>query len=547
MAYSLLRDVNSNTQDWRVRVRIARFWDHLNPLKNNELVRFQFVMVDEKGCAMQGSIAKDHIERFRGRLLEGHAYYLHYLEVKQARDAFRSVEHGFEAWLTKWTDIVEITPVPESLPRYAYKLRSFQNILANVGDKTYLADVIGIVTGVSSLVSIDVKGHSTSKCTLYLTDTRDTATVALWGRNAESIDSGRLIEDSSREPVVALIMGCTHKKQDSMLELSASYGSQVCINMDIPDIVALCDRLVGSHYPIELIMERGRRYESDEIQVVTMPEMSAMNPHVASGKRFRSKIVIDGVQPNKGWWFLSCDDCNCKAYEEGSFYRCSRERCSCKSASPRFCLPVVASGDGASVEMVFFGDVARDLVGKPAEVLVAENCSLISNVPAEIASLTGRSYVVDVSVSRYSFRTEDIRFQVLKLYPPGSSGFVGLEASLIAAGKAPQQLGDSSQSSPCHKIGSGNVRTQAVSGASAQAVSGASADDTVLRTPPPPAIVETPSEKHPVDIEQCEDLGGDDSGFPLGNASEKKEGTAKRVLFTEATEKPGKKNARKHK
>jgi replication factor A1 len=162
-----------------------------------------------------------------------------------------------------------------SLPRYAYKLRSFQNILANVGDKTYLAgdlcaivaiicgtflscylcscystmvtcfsvivDVIGVVTGVSSLVSIDVKGHSTSKCTLCLTDTRFVVSVSvsvvltccllicadyifhaagilrqLWGRNAEAIDSGRLIEDSSREPVVALIIGCTHKKQDFM-------------------------------------------------------------------------------------------------------------------------------------------------------------------------------------------------------------------------------------------------------------------------------------------------------------------------------------------
>lgn len=89
--------------------------------------------------------------------------------------------------------------------------------------------------------------------------------------------------------MVALMMGCTHKKQDSMLELSASYGSQVCINMDISDIVTLRDRLVGSHYPIELIMERGRRYECGEIQVVTVPEMSAMNPHVASGKRFWSK------------------------------------------------------------------------------------------------------------------------------------------------------------------------------------------------------------------------------------------------------------------
>lgn len=74
-------------------MRIARFWEHLDARKNNELVRLQFVMVDEKGCDMQGSRAKNHIEKFRGRLVEGHAYYLHYLDVKQGRDTFRAVDH----------------------------------------------------------------------------------------------------------------------------------------------------------------------------------------------------------------------------------------------------------------------------------------------------------------------------------------------------------------------------------------------------------------------------------------------------------------------
>jgi hypothetical protein len=84
------------------------------------------------------SISKPHI--FQGRLLKGHAYYLNYLEVKPARDSFRAADHTIEAWLTKWTDITEITPVPETLPRYAYKLRSFQSILANVTDGTSGAD-----------------------------------------------------------------------------------------------------------------------------------------------------------------------------------------------------------------------------------------------------------------------------------------------------------------------------------------------------------------------------------------------------------------------
>jgi hypothetical protein len=78
--------------------------------------------------------------------------------------------------------------------------------------------------------------------------------------------------------VVALVMGCTYKKQackmcsvhcffhsflfvyfslflcaltviipvshTAMLELSASYGSQVCINAGIPEIVSLRDRFL---------------------------------------------------------------------------------------------------------------------------------------------------------------------------------------------------------------------------------------------------------------------------------------------------------------
>ena len=35
-------------------------------------------------------------------------------------------------------------------------------------------------------------------------------------------------------------------------------------------------------YPIELIMERGRRFESNEVQVVSVADLAAMNLHVAT-------------------------------------------------------------------------------------------------------------------------------------------------------------------------------------------------------------------------------------------------------------------------
>ena len=94
---------------------------------------------------MQGSVAKPHLEKFVGKLREGQAYYLHYLGIKEARDSYRAVDNCFEARLTKWTEVTEINPVPDSLPRYAYKIRSFQSLLATASDRTYLAGIISAI------------------------------------------------------------------------------------------------------------------------------------------------------------------------------------------------------------------------------------------------------------------------------------------------------------------------------------------------------------------------------------------------------------------
>jgi hypothetical protein len=83
----------------------------------------------------------------------------------------------------------------------------------------------------------------------------------------------------------------------------------------------------------------------------------------------------------------------------------------------RYRIPIITSGDEASVQMVLFGDMAHDLIGKPVDVLLSENCALLSAVPDEISGLIGRDYLVDVAVSCYSFQKDDISFQVLKFYP----------------------------------------------------------------------------------------------------------------------------------
>ena len=114
-------------------------------------------------------------------------------------------------------------------------------------------------------------------------------------------------------------------------------------------------------------------------------------------------------------------------------YTCSKDKCGGRNVSPRlawfssrltlfFCLllfkktwgallffdcrfriVIVPYGkDGSTFGMVFFDDMAWDLVGKPVDVLNIGNFTLLL-LPRWISGLFGKNYFVDVTVSRYSF------------------------------------------------------------------------------------------------------------------------------------------------
>ncbi|PNT67923.1 hypothetical protein BRADI_3g33726v3 [Brachypodium distachyon] len=330
--YSLIRELNDDSQDWRVRVRVARLREQRDFTKDDELIRLHFVVVDEKAGGMHGFVPKGQIAKFKDVIKEGSVYDLQNFEVTLARDNYRAVDHNV------------IDPVPPEFPLHVYRLRTFQNIMESLH---YLfrcyVDVLGIVTGVSELLSADVKGRVISRRIIRLTDTRHTAIVSLWGMNAERLDARAFVRLSEREPVVALIMGCTFRMQDG--------GSWV----------SFC--VVSGFYGfIEHIL-------------LLLSFNSAM---ISLSASFGSKICIN--------WLFGVDA-------------------------------------GVIIEMVFFGQIAEELLGKPADILVADSYALEFGVPSEISSLVGRIYVVDLAISRYSFRRDNISFQALKFYPEGGMVF----------------------------------------------------------------------------------------------------------------------------
>ncbi|KQJ89729.1 hypothetical protein BRADI_4g27421v3 [Brachypodium distachyon] len=66
---------------------------------------------------------------------------------------------------------------------------------------------------------------------------------------------------------------------------------------------------------------------------------------------FRGKMLR--LRIRERWWFLSCDVCTSKAFEDCDAYKC-RNSYTTRTATPRYKLAIMAADEGSAVEMVFF-------------------------------------------------------------------------------------------------------------------------------------------------------------------------------------------------
>uniref|UniRef100_A0A453M6N4 Uncharacterized protein n=1 Tax=Aegilops tauschii subsp. strangulata TaxID=200361 RepID=A0A453M6N4_AEGTS len=91
--------------------------------------------------------------------------------------------------------------------------------------------------------------------------------------------------------------------------------------------------------------------------------------------------------------------------------------------------------------MVFFGDVDRDVVGRPADQVLESFLANSSVMPAKIMALVGRKYIVEVTVSKYSCRRDKdgLSFQVLKFFTEAGFMYHDFVVGVGSSSSAPMQ------------------------------------------------------------------------------------------------------------
>ncbi|KAL6596972.1 hypothetical protein ACP70R_047106 [Stipagrostis hirtigluma subsp. patula] len=417
MAYALLKDVNPDSQRWRVKVRVVRFSEFHNKEQPPKLQRIDFIMLDEKNKSMECNIPQRWIDTHRARLVEDHVYFIHYFEVLNARSTYRPVEHEYMARFTKHTEITEVIAVPPDFPLYACTIRSFAELSDKADKREYLLDAIGVLQKCGHTVMQSTKSTTKPLRNIHITDGNEMAVVSLWGDHANNFDAERYTAMSAQGPVVLLFAGVTSGYFKGRLTLQASPTCRWYANPLLPETAMLRDKLAKTAAPVEWIGAPPDQVHGANKTVAELAQYD--NPHEVWGNTYTVVAKIRNLKANNPWWYMGCTYCKKRADPYGDAYKCTNPKCSNTSALPRYRITFFvtdpeppAEGEPPAIEFICFGPTGDELTGVSVDVLVAATGSDHTAIPEHITRLYGRVYEFGVSVGGGSLQNENTTFRV---------------------------------------------------------------------------------------------------------------------------------------
>ncbi|KAG2586463.1 hypothetical protein PVAP13_5NG038600 [Panicum virgatum] len=237
MSLTPLKKVGPEHSCWEVKVWVTRFYDQFDQKDPPNIIRFEFVMLDEEYGTMEAVMPLKWIKKHRASLIEDRVYRLRYLEIVDARNSHRPVPHPFMTRLTGHTQIVEVTQVPQSFPLYACSVAPFATLRARSDDRDDMSDCIGIFTKCSQVMNQKTRFGDKTLLNVHITDGRETAVLSLWGPHATKfeVESESMIQLASKAPVVLLFVGVIVKIFNNRLALQCSSVCRWYINPLLPE------------------------------------------------------------------------------------------------------------------------------------------------------------------------------------------------------------------------------------------------------------------------------------------------------------------------
>ncbi|XP_060942438.1 replication protein A 70 kDa DNA-binding subunit-like isoform X2 [Limanda limanda] len=359
-----IETLNPYQTKWTIRARVThkssiRTWNN----SKGEGKLFSFEIVDESG-EIRVTAFKNEVDKFFSLVEQGKVYYISKATLKPANMKYTTVKNDYEMTLQANSSIV-LCDDSQGVPTLNCDFVPIAELENR--DNDAIVDVIGVCKSVEDVSRITTKAsREVSKRALSLIDTTGkVVTVTLWGEEAEKFDG-------SQEPVV-VIKGARVSDFGGR-SLSASFGSTVMVNPDIPEAFRLRTWYDSDGFALNSQSLTSSWSASSGMKINWKTLSDVKNESMGHGEKadYFSCVATLLFTRKDTCLYRSCPSADCKKKvtdQQNGMYRC--EKCSREfpNFKYRFLLSANLADFGDNQWVTCFEETAEVLLGHTAEAL----------------------------------------------------------------------------------------------------------------------------------------------------------------------------------
>ncbi|CAM0957545.1 unnamed protein product [Alopecurus aequalis] len=328
-------------------------------------------------------------------------------------------KNGFMMRIGAQTVVEETYGGADSIPLHRFDFIDFGDIPCRDCNNSLLTDGVGQVAHVGGIQQVRKRFRIIPLRDIEIWDLSGRKLcVTLYGDLGCHFDVDMVLKRGQEAPVIAVFAGMR-------VQCFAGKGFIVCssppskyyLDLQIQEVQEFRAKLSNRLTPtadLQCQQENSQEHLNPQSSTTiawdlkkssrTIDQLRSLDKRKLQNTRYLCRASLNNIDCTRGWWYLSCSHCRCSISMNGNEFRCFRCEQNDLPPVPMYKLNVEVEDSTGTLNLVIFGEEARQLVGVAAEDLVEEatdenRCT----VPGAISRICGSTHVFEVIVKNTGF------------------------------------------------------------------------------------------------------------------------------------------------
>ncbi|XWS10686.1 hypothetical protein CRYUN_Cryun38cG0018900 [Craigia yunnanensis] len=416
VTYQSLSELEIGKPPGEIRVRVARTWYNVN-YKSNNVLSFNFLVIDEKGDALQATVIKSPAGPFESQIKEGNLYIISGFRVTKQKSSYNAISAPCSLTITSTTKVVQTEIPTDSIPKHHFQFIEFENLSPRCKKNDVLTDVIGCIISISKAnkVYVGTNPNEVQKRNLQLQNIRgETIDVTLWNDFALSVDEELVGLQTNPILILAAVIVTEYNRKTSIATCSVS---KLYLDLDIPIVAEMKARFQDQVEPVQLLEVHQRpqllQVDKENLDRVTVQQLLEIDHKKAPNTNYTCIAQIKHIDCAQGWYYLACKICHKSLVQIGETFWCLEKNHGERTPFLCYKLVMTVEDETNSATFIAFADVAEKLTAVSITRLALIGQDDKNVLPEAIGrKLINQKVLFGVNIITKSLETGDLVFSV---------------------------------------------------------------------------------------------------------------------------------------